>query len=64
MAVRLTNDQYAEMLVMAYMGVVEFEELEPDHQSETVKRMAAAIDFLEQQGHIIVPASIVAANQP
>ena len=64
MNVRLTKEQYAQMLLLTYMGVVEFEELEPDHQAQLVAQMVAAIDYMEQQGHVIVPASMIAANQP
>ena len=55
---RLPTAEYAEMLVMAFMGVAEFEDLEPADQAHEVAKMAAAIDFLGSQGHIIVPTSM------
>ena len=64
MVERLRKEQYAELLVTAFMGVVEFEELEPAEQRQYAAQMAGAIDALEQQGHIIVPASLIAANTP
>lgn len=58
MADRLPTAEYAEILVMAFMGVAEFEDLEPADQAQEVAKMVAAIDFLGSQGHIIVPTSM------
>ena len=55
MAETFTTEVYAEILLMAYMGVAEFEDLEPSEQIEAVKKMAAAIEFMETQGSVIVP---------
>lgn len=58
MADRLQTADYAEMLVMAFMGADEFDELPPDEQAEAIQRMVGAIEYLGEQGHIIVPTSM------